>query len=90
MQTFLDAIPMTKEKMIAAWQRRVPKPDRSTRHQLSDRVPARKPCPRVDDSECDDQHTFALSYADPRSAAAFERAALAPSSSGAAPRGECR
>jgi len=45
----------------------------------------RKPCPRVDDSECDDQHTFALSYADPRSAAAFERAALAPSSSEAAP-----
>jgi hypothetical protein len=40
MQTFLDAMPMTKEKMIASSRQRTPKPDRSTRHQLSDRVPA--------------------------------------------------
>jgi len=33
-------MPMTKEKMIAAWRKRTPKPDRSTWHQLSDRVPA--------------------------------------------------
>ena len=39
MQTFLDAMPMTKEKMIAATATNT-KPDRSTRHQLSDRVPA--------------------------------------------------
>jgi Integrase core domain len=39
-QTFLDAMPMTKEKMIAACRQRILKPDRSTRHQLSDRVPA--------------------------------------------------
>jgi hypothetical protein len=40
MQTFLDAMPMTKEKMIAASRQRTPTPDRSTRHHLSDRVPA--------------------------------------------------
>jgi hypothetical protein len=40
MQTFLAAMPMTKEKMIAAYQHRTPKPDRSTRHRLSDRVAA--------------------------------------------------
>jgi hypothetical protein len=40
MQTFLDAMPMAKEKMIAAWQRRTPKSDRSIRHCLSDRVSA--------------------------------------------------
>jgi transposase InsO family protein len=40
MQTFLDAVPMTKEKMIAAQPRRTSKPDRSTRHPMSDRVTA--------------------------------------------------
>ena len=40
MQTFLDALPMAMEKMIAARQRRTSKPDRSTRRRLSDRVPA--------------------------------------------------
>ena len=40
MKTFLDAIPMTTEKMIAALQRRTSNPDRSTRHRLSDRVTA--------------------------------------------------
>jgi hypothetical protein len=33
MQIFLDAMPMTKEKMIAAQSHPIPKPDRSTRHQ---------------------------------------------------------
>jgi hypothetical protein len=40
MQTFLDALPMTKEKVIATLSRRTPKPDRSTSHRLSDRVSA--------------------------------------------------
>src|SRR5262249_24100252 len=33
-----DAMPMTKEEMIAPQQHRTSKPDRSTRHSLSDRV----------------------------------------------------
>jgi hypothetical protein len=44
MQTFLDAIPMTKEKMIRL-RHRTPKPDRSIRRRLSDRVPANTPSP---------------------------------------------
>jgi hypothetical protein len=40
MQTFLDAIPMTKEKSIAACTHRTAKPDRSTRRRPSDQVPA--------------------------------------------------